>query len=101
MSGTGVVMGHGMRITDVRIAPVRDQNEKLRAFATVTFDDCFVVRGIKVILVPRGLMVAMPSRRTPEGKFQDLAHPINAAARARMEGAVLQAYEEWQSGGAA
>jgi stage V sporulation protein G len=91
------MMGRRVHVTDVRITPARDQNEKLRAFATITLDDCFVVRGVKVIQVPRGLMVAMPSRRKPDGSFQDLAHPIHAEARAELEGAVLSAYHEWQS----
>jgi stage V sporulation protein G len=80
-----------MRITEVRIS-LRD-DEKLKAFATVTFDDCFVVRGLKVIGAARGLFVAMPARRRPDGTFQDVAHPIHAAARAALERAVLGAYE--------
>ena len=88
-----------VRVTDVRITPLRDQNDKLKAFATITMDDCFVVRGVKIIQVARGLMVAMPSRRKPDGAFQDLAHPIHAEARADLEQAVLRAYQDWQSRG--
>ena len=80
-----------MRITDVKIS-LRD-DEKLKAFATVTFEDCFVVRGMKVIQAARGLFVAMPARRKPDGTFQDVAHPIHAAGRADLERHVLAAYE--------
>ena len=81
-----------MRITDVKIS-LRD-DEKLKAFATVTFEDCFVVRGMKVIQAARGLFVAMPARRKPDGTFQDVAHPIHAAARANLERQVLEAYSK-------
>lgn len=81
-----------MRITDVKIS-LRD-DEKLKAFATVTFEGCFVVRGMKVIQAARGLFVAMPARRKPDGTFQDVAHPIHAAARADLERQVLEAYRK-------
>ena len=81
-----------MRITEVKIS-LRD-DEKLKAFATVTFDDCFVIRGMKIIQASRGLFVAMPTRRKPDGSFQDVAHPIHAQARAMLEQAVLGAYEQ-------
>jgi len=88
-----------MRVTDVRIVPARDRAERLQAFANVTFDDCFVVRGIKIIQAANGLMVAMPSRRKPDGTYQDLAHPIHAGARGDLEDAVLGAYAQWQQQG--
>ena len=78
------------RITDIRILP-RDE-ERLLALATLTFDDCFVVRGVKIIRTARGLLVAMPSRRKPDGSFQDVAHPIHAEMRAEIERQVLTAY---------
>jgi stage V sporulation protein G len=81
-----------MRISDVKIS-LRD-DEKLKAFATVTFEDCFVVRGMKVIQAARGLFVAMPARRKPDGTFQDVAHPIHVAARADLERQVLEAYRK-------
>jgi stage V sporulation protein G len=79
-----------MRITDVKI--VRRDDDKLKAFATITIDHCFVVRGLKIIHSARGLFVAMPARRKPDGTFQDVAHPIHAAARAELERIVLAAY---------
>jgi stage V sporulation protein G len=81
-----------MRITEVKIS-LRD-DEKLKAFATVTLDDCFAIRGMKIIQANRGLFVAMPTRRKPDGSFQDVAHPIHAQARAMLEQAVLGAYHE-------
>jgi stage V sporulation protein G len=81
-----------MKITEVKIS-LRD-DEKLKAFATVTLDDCFVIRGMKIIQATRGLFVAMPTRRKPDGSFQDVAHPIHAQARAMLEQAVLGAYQD-------
>jgi len=87
-----------VQVTEVRISAAPEPNERLRAFATVTIDDCFVVRGVKVIEVATGYLVAMPSRRRPDGSFQDLAHPIHAGARAEMERAVLGAFAAWEAG---
>lgn len=86
-----------MRITEVRIS-LRD-DDKLKAFATVTLDDCFVIRGLKVIQASRRLFVAMPARRKPDGTFQDVAHPINAATRLYVEREVLDAYHRALSDG--
>jgi len=80
-----------LELTDIRIS-VRDE-EKLKAFVTITFDDCFVVRGVKVIRGHQGLFVAMPSRRRPDGTFQDIAHPILSEMRERLEEQILAAYE--------
>ena len=88
-----------MELTDVRIA-LQDE-ARLKAFVSLTFDDCFVVRGVKVILGDRGLFVAMPSRRRPDGSFQDIAHPIHARMRARVEERVLSAYHAVLGGEAA
>ncbi len=79
-----------MEITDVRVS-LRDE-EKLKAFVTITFDECFVIRGVKVIQGNEGLFVAMPSRRKPDGTFQDIAHPIHREMRERLEKAVLDEY---------
>jgi stage V sporulation protein G len=81
-----------VEITEVRIT-LRDE-EKLKAFANVTFDDAFVVRGLKVINGTNGYFVSMPSRKRPDGTYQDIAHPINNEMRAMIEKAVLGAYEE-------
>ena len=81
-----------MEITEVRIT-LRDE-EKLKAFANVTFDDAFVVRGLKVINGNNGYFVSMPSRKRPDGTYQDIAHPINNEMRDKLESVVLSEYEK-------
>ncbi len=81
-----------MEITEVRII-LRDE-VKLRGFANVTFDNAFVVRGMKIISGTRGYFVSMPSRKRPDGTHQDVAHPINNQTRRMIEDAVLDAYEK-------
>ncbi|HEX9916439.1 MAG TPA: septation regulator SpoVG [candidate division Zixibacteria bacterium] len=81
-----------MEITEVRIT-LRDE-EKLKAFANVTFDNAFVIRGLKVINGNEGYFVSMPSRKRKDGTHQDIAHPINNEMRKTIEDKVLAAYEE-------
>ena len=81
-----------MNITEVRITLRRE--EKLKGFANVTFDDAFVIRGIKIIQGYRGPFLSMPSRRRADGTHQDIAHPVNNEARKMLEAAVLAAFEE-------
>ena len=66
----------------------------MKAIASITFDDAFVVREIRVIEGQNGLFVAMPSRKTPTGEFKDIAHPINADARQLIQNAILEEYEK-------
>jgi stage V sporulation protein G len=80
-----------MEITEVRLT-LRHE-ERLKAFVSITFDNAFVVRGLKVIDGNTGLFVAMPSRRRKDGEFRDIAHPINNATRQMIEDAVLAEYE--------
>jgi len=79
-------------ITDIRIS-LRDE-EKLKAFADVTFDNSFVVKGMRVINGTRGYFVSMPSRRRKDGTFQDIAHPVNAETRKLIEEKVIAAYQK-------
>ena len=81
-----------MDITDVRLKKVNTEG-KMRAIASITIDDAFVVRDIRVIEGQNGLFIAMPSRRTPDGEFRDIAHPINSAARELMQTAILREYD--------
>jgi stage V sporulation protein G len=81
-----------MEITEIRIK-LKDDG-KLRAFARLTFDDCFVVRGLKVIEGSNGMFVAMPSRKKPDGTFQDVAHPITNEMRQIIEKRVLEEYQQ-------
>ncbi|MGE3062229.1 MAG: septation regulator SpoVG [bacterium] len=81
-----------MEITEVRIT-LRDE-PKLKAFANVTFDNAFVIRGLKIIDGQKGLFISMPSRRAKDGTYRDIAHPINNDMRQSIEKAVLEKYQE-------
>jgi stage V sporulation protein G len=80
-----------MEITEVRVFPVNE--EKLKAYVTITLDDCFVVRDLKVIHGNTGLFIAMPAKRRKDGTFKDIAHPLNSETRERMERTILAEYE--------
>ena len=82
-----------MEITDIRIKKVTGES-KMKAVASVTFDNAFAVHDVKVIEGPEKLFVAMPSRRTPDGEYRDIAHPINRETRKMFEDAILEAYEK-------
>lgn len=81
-----------MIVTDVRVRKVLAEG-RMKAIVSVTLDDMFVIHDVKVVEGNRGLFVAMPSRKTPDGEFRDIAHPINSSARDLIQNAVLQAYE--------
>lgn len=80
-----------MEITEVQVYPVNE--EKLKAFVTITLDDCFVVRDIKVIKGNTGLFVAMPSKKRKDGTFVDTAHPLNNKTRQMLEDKILGRYQ--------
>lgn len=80
-----------MEITAVRVYRLSNGG-KLKALASVTFDDAFVVHQIRIVEGSSGLFVAMPVRRTPGGTYRDLAHPVSASFRERLQEAVLAAY---------
>ena len=79
-----------VEITDVRVFPVRD--EKVCAFVSIVFDQCFMVNDIKVIQGKDGLFVSMPSRKRKSGEFKDVAHPLNSETRKWVENRILGAY---------
>jgi stage V sporulation protein G len=81
-----------LQITEVRIS-LRD-DDKLKAFASMTFNDSFVVRGLKIIEGTNGMFVAMPSRKKPDGSYQDVAHPINNDTRKLIEDRILDEYQK-------
>ncbi len=81
-----------MEVTDIRVFPVDE--EKLKAYVTIVFDDCFVVSDIKVIHGTSGLFISMPSKRRKNGTFRDIAHPLNSETRRMIEEKVLAKYEE-------
>lgn len=80
-----------MIVTDVRVRKVLTEG-KMKAIVSVTLDDMFVIHDVKVVEGQNGLFVAMPSRKTPDGEFRDIAHPINSSAREIIQSAVLEAY---------
>ena len=83
-----------MNITDIRVRKVNSVGGKMKAVVSITFDDCFVVHDIKVIEGQDKLFIAMPSRKTPDGEFKDIAHPINTSTREELEQRILAKYEE-------
>ena len=83
-----------MQITDVRVRIVKKSDSKLRAVASVTFDDCFVIHDIKVIEGNEGPFIAMPSRKTSDGEYKDIAHPIKTETREYLIKEILTAFEQ-------
>jgi stage V sporulation protein G len=81
-----------MEITDVKVIPVDD--EKLKAFVSIVFDQSFVVTDIKIIHGPKGLFVSMPSKKRKDGTFKDIAHPLNNQMRQYLEEKVLSVYKQ-------
>lgn len=82
-----------MQITDIRIRVVSKES-KMKAVISITFDDAFVIHDIKVIEGEKGLFIAMPSKKTPDGEYRDIAHPINMDMRTDIQEAVLAKYKE-------
>ena len=80
-----------MQITDVRIRKVEAEG-KLKAYVTITFDDCFVVHNVKIIEGTSGLFIAMPSRKTASGEYKDVAHPISPDFRNAIQSKILDEY---------
>ena len=85
-----------MQVTEVRVFPVDE--EKLRAYVTITLDHCFVIRDLKVIHGASGLFIAMPAKRRKDGTYKDIAHPLNADTRNQMERTILLEYERHLQG---
>jgi len=82
-----------MRITDVRVRKVNDEG-KMKAVVSITFDDEFVVHDIKIIEGQNGLFIAMPSRKMGEGDFRDIAHPLISETRNKIKDAIFSEYEK-------
>ena len=81
-----------MKITEVRIRKVKKDDTKLKAVASITIDDCFVVHDIKVIDGTDGSFIAMPSRKTPDGEYKDIVHPLNTETREMIRDIILAEY---------
>ena len=80
-----------MEITEVKVFPVNE--DRLKAYVTITLDNCFVIRDLKVIQGNNGLFVAMPSKKRKDGQFKDIAHPLNQETREMIENKVFDAYK--------
>lgn len=83
-----------MKISDVRIRLVEKDGSKLKAVASITIDECFVIHDIKVIEGKEGFFISMPSRKTPDGEYRDIVHPINTETREQIINAILKAYKQ-------
>ena len=82
-----------MHVTDVRVRRIAREG-KMRAVVSITIDNVFVVHDIKVIEGEKGLFIAMPSKRSADGEYRDIAHPINSETRSMLEETILKSYEE-------
>lgn len=82
-----------MNITDVRVRKVA-KDSKMKAVVSITIDDVFVVHDIKVIEGEKGLFIAMPSRKSTDGEYRDIAHPINSDTREMLQNLILKAYDQ-------
>lgn len=80
-----------MEVTEVTVFPVEE--ERLKAYATIILDGCFVVRDLRVISGKNGLFIAMPSKKLKDGTFRDIAHPLNSETRKNIEETVLEKYQ--------
>ncbi|RKD33901.1 septation regulator SpoVG [Thermohalobacter berrensis] len=84
-----------MEVTDVRIRKINNEDDgRMKAIVSVTFDNQFVVHDIKIIEGNKGMFIAMPSRRMLDGEFKDIAHPINSETRSKIQEAVFKEYEK-------
>lgn len=82
-----------MTITDIRVRKV-DNQSRMKGIASITIDDVFVIHDIKIIESDRGVFIAMPSKKTPNGEFKDIAHPINTETREMIQSQVIAKYNE-------
>ncbi len=82
-----------MNITDVYVRKI-NQEGKMKAIVSITIDEVFVVHDIKVIDGEKGLFIAMPSKKTADGEYRDIAHPINSATRELLQNMILEAYKK-------
>lgn len=83
-----------MKITDIKVRKTNNKINEVKGYAEIIIDDCFVVHNIKIIEKEGSLFVAMPSRRTSNGEFKNIAHPINSEARELIQNEILREYEK-------
>ena len=80
-----------MKITEVKIYPVEDGG-RLKAYATMVFDDCFIIRDLKIIEGDKGFFISMPSRKRKDGSFRDIVHPLNSQTRTDVEKTIVDEF---------
>lgn len=83
-----------MNITEVRVRLVKKEEGKLKAVASITIDGCFVVHDVKIIEGAEGCFIAMPSKRTPDGEYKDIVHPLDSETRSQISKTVLAEFEK-------
>ncbi len=83
-----------MKISDIRIRLIQKDDSKLKAVASITIDECFVVHDIKILEGNQGYFISMPSRKTPDGQYKDVAHPLNTETREELNRVVLAEFEK-------
>lgn len=86
-----------MKISDIRIRLIKKEGDKLKAVASMTIDECFVVHDIKIIEGSQGYFVAMPHRKTLDGEYKDICHPLNSETREEIRTLILQEFEKIQA----
>jgi stage V sporulation protein G len=86
-------MSKKIEITEVKVYPAKDSG-KLKAYATIVFENCFIVRDLKVIEGDKGYFVSMPSRRRKDGTFRDIVHPLDSDTRQQVEESIIQEYQK-------
>jgi len=83
-----------LKISDVRIRLIKKDDSKLKAVASMTLDDCFVIHDIKIIEGTDEMFISMPSRKTPDGEYKDIVHPINTPTRELIRSAIMEEYQK-------
>lgn len=83
-----------MKISDIKVRLINNADRRLIGVASIIIDDCFAIHDIKIIQGQEGEFIAMPSRKTPDGTFKDIAHPINSDTRVMLSDAILEAYRK-------
>ena len=86
-----------MNISEVRVRLVKKDEGKLKAVASVTIDDCFVIHDVKILAGENDFFIAMPSKKTPDGEYKDIVHPLNTETREMLKKAVLDEFEKVRS----
>lgn len=86
-------MSKKLEITEVKVYPSRESG-KLRAYATIVFENCFIIRDLKVIEGEKGFFVSMPSRRRKDGTFRDIVHPLDSETRQMVEDFIIKEYQK-------